>query len=85
MGNYPDNEAFSRFISTVNAKVMARATQLERMQERIPESDYQQLQYVISESGWDAQGVTMDVARRTQASLSGRVGEQRLIHLPAHP
>jgi SRSO17 transposase len=49
------------------------------MQERIPDSDYQQLQYFISESDWDAQGVMMEVARRTQASLSGQRGEQGLI------
>jgi|GEM_PF-4545450 hypothetical protein len=32
------------------------------MQERIPGSDYEQLQYFVSESDWDAQGVMMDVA-----------------------
>lgn len=52
---------------------------MERMQERIPDSDYQQLQYFISESDWDAQGVMMEVAQRTQASLSGQPGEQGLI------
>jgi hypothetical protein len=35
---------------------------VERMQERIPGSDYEQLQYFVSESDWDAQGVMMDVA-----------------------
>lgn len=49
------------------------------MQERIPGSDYQQLQYFISESDWDAQGVIMEVARRTQASLLGQPGEQGLV------
>lgn len=49
------------------------------MHERIPDSDYQQLQYFISESDWDAQGLMMEVARRTQASLSGQRGEQGLI------
>jgi len=49
------------------------------MQERIPESDYQQLQYFVSESDWNAHGVMMDVARRTQDSLSGQPGEQGLL------
>jgi len=49
------------------------------MQERIPGSDYQQLQYFVSESDWDAQGVMMDVTRRTQDSLSGQPGEQGLL------
>lgn len=49
------------------------------MQERIPDSDYQQLQYFISESDWEAQGVMMEVAQRTQTSLSGQSGEQGLM------
>ena len=49
------------------------------MQERIPDSDNQQLQYFISESGWEAQGVMMEVAQRTQTSLSGQPGEQGLM------
>ncbi len=49
------------------------------MQERIPDSDYQQLQYFISESDWEAQGVMTEVAQRTQTSLSGQPGEQGLM------
>jgi hypothetical protein len=53
---------------------MARTTPIERMHERIPDSGHQQLQYFISESDWDAQGVIMEVAQRTQASLLGQAG-----------
>ena len=34
---------------------------IERMQERIPESNYQQLQHFISESGWSAGEVIKEV------------------------
>ncbi|MEZ4967669.1 MAG: IS701 family transposase [Saprospiraceae bacterium] len=50
---------------------------IERMQERIPNSEYQQLQHFISHSPWDAFGVMHEVARRTESSfehISGSVG-----------
>ena len=49
------------------------------MQERIPDSDYQQLHHFISESNWDAFGVMRTVATQTQQSLSGLKGGQGLL------
>lgn len=49
------------------------------MQERIPDSDYQQLHHFISESSWDAFGVMKTVATQTQQSLQALPGEQGLI------
>ena len=49
------------------------------MQERIPESNYQQLQYFISESGWSAQEVIKEVGRQTARSLAPLKGERGLI------
>lgn len=49
------------------------------MQERIPDSNYQQLQYFISESNWDSAGVILEVARKTQATLSYVAGSQGLL------
>jgi SRSO17 transposase len=49
------------------------------MTERIPESNYQQLQHFISESEWDAEGVIEDVARNTNRSLGSLAGEKGLI------
>ena len=40
---------------------------IERMQERVVDSNYQQLQYFMSESNWDYQGVIMEVSGKTQA------------------
>jgi len=49
------------------------------MVERIPESNYQQLQHFISESEWDGAAVMRDVARNTNKSLESLVGEKGLI------
>jgi SRSO17 transposase len=49
------------------------------MTERIPDSNYQQLQHFISESEWDGQAVMKEVARRTNQSLAGLKGEKGLI------
>ena len=49
------------------------------MIERIPESNYQQLQYFISESEWDAKVVMKEVARNTNHSLESLSGEKGLI------
>lgn len=49
------------------------------MVERIPESNYQQLQHFISESEWDAKAVMRDVARNTNQSLESVKGEKGLI------
>ena len=57
----------------------ARAAPIERMQERIPNSDYQQLHHFISESTWDAFGVMRTVATQTQQSLSRLKGQQGLL------
>ena len=52
---------------------------VERMVERIPESNYQQLQHFISESEWDARAVIKEVARNTNQSLESLRGEKGLI------
>ncbi len=52
---------------------------IERMTERIPESNYQQLQHFISESEWDGKAVMQEVARKTNRSLESLVGEKGLI------
>ena len=49
------------------------------MTERIPESNYQQLQHSISESEWDAKAVMQDVAENTNLSLEFLTGEKGLI------
>ena len=49
------------------------------MVERIPDSNYQQLQHFISESEWDWKGVIEDVARNTNRSLESLEGEKGLI------
>lgn len=49
------------------------------MVERIPDSQYQQLQHFISESEWDAKAVMRDVARNTNRSLESLKGEKGLI------
>lgn len=49
------------------------------MTERIPESNYQQLQHFISDSEWDARAVGRDVARNTNLSLESLTGEKGLI------
>ena len=49
------------------------------MQERIPNSNYEQLQHFISESGWSAEEVIKEVGRQTARSLAGLKGEKGLI------
>jgi len=49
------------------------------MQERLPDSDYQQLHHFISHSPWDAFGVMGEVARKTQHSLSIVAGSAGLL------
>lgn len=49
------------------------------MTERIPDSNYQQLQHFISESEWDGQAVMKEVARKTNHSLESLKGEKGLI------
>jgi len=49
------------------------------MVERIPESNYQQLQHFISDSEWDALAVMNDVAENTNQSLEFLTGEKGLI------
>jgi len=49
------------------------------MVERVPESNYQQLQHFISESEWDAKAVMKDVAENTNLSLEALAGEKGLI------
>ncbi len=49
------------------------------MVERIPESNYQQLQHFISDSEWDAKAVINDVAENTNLSLESLAGEKGLI------
>ena len=49
------------------------------MVERIPDSNYQQLQHFISESEWDGKAVMKEVARKTNQSLEFLKGEKGLI------
>jgi len=49
------------------------------MIERVPDSNYQQLQHFISESEWDAKAVMGAVARKTNQSLESVQGEKGLI------
>jgi SRSO17 transposase len=49
------------------------------MQERLPDSDYQQLQHFISHSPWDAFGVMREVGRKTQQSLVAVAGSVGLL------
>lgn len=49
------------------------------MTERIPDSNYQQLQHFISESEWDGKAVMEEVARKTNRSLEFLRGEKGLI------
>jgi SRSO17 transposase len=49
------------------------------MTERIPESNYQQLQHFISESEWDGKAVMKEVARKTNESLEFLKGEKGLL------
>jgi SRSO17 transposase len=52
---------------------------IERMHERIPDSDYQQLHHFISESSWDAFGVMRSVAQNTERSLAKLPHQQGLL------
>jgi len=47
--------------------------------ERVPNSNYQQLQHFISDSEWDGAGVMRDVAKNTNLSLESLAGEKGLI------
>ena len=49
------------------------------MVERIPDSNYQQLQHFISHSEWDGKAVMKEVARKTNRSLESLAGEKGLI------
>ena len=48
---------------------------VERMNERLPDSSYDALHHFISESNWDGQAVMDEVARRVQATLGEVAGE----------
>jgi SRSO17 transposase len=52
---------------------------VERMNERLPDSTYDALHHFISVSDWDGQAVVDEVARRVQASLLLLGGEQGLL------
>ena len=55
---------------------------VERMNERLPDSSYDALHHFISESTWDGQLVMDEVARQVQATLAevaGEEGEQGLL------
>lgn len=49
---------------------------IERMVERIPESDYEQLQHFISDSPWDGRGVMDAVAEKVQETLALPVADE---------
>lgn len=52
---------------------------IERMVERIPNSNYQQLQHFISDSPWDGQAVMREVAVNANQSLEALAGEKGLL------
>ena len=52
---------------------------VERMNERLPDSTYDALHHFISESAWDGTVVMDEVARRVQATLGLVAGEQGLL------
>ncbi len=52
---------------------------VERMNERLPDSSYDALHHFISESTWDGQAIMDEVARRVQATLGEVAGEQGLL------
>ena len=52
---------------------------VERMNERLPDSTYDALHHFISESSWDGLAVMDEVARRVQAPLGEVAGEQGLL------
>ncbi len=54
------------------------------MVERVPESNYQQLQHFISVSEWDGAAVMNEVARNTNLSLESLAGEKGLMVKTLH-
>jgi len=52
---------------------------VERMNERLPDSSYDALHHFISVSDWDGQAVLDEVARRVQATRAAVTGEQGLL------
>lgn len=52
---------------------------VERINERLPDSSYDALHHFISESNWDGLAVMDEVARRVQATLGAVAGEQGLL------
>ena len=52
---------------------------VERMNERLPDSSYDALHHFISVSDWDGQAVMDEVARRVAATLGEVAGEQGLL------
>lgn len=52
---------------------------VERMNERLPDTGYDALHHFISVSDWDGQAVMDEVARRVQATLAAEAGEQGLL------
>ena len=52
---------------------------VERMNERLPDSNYDALHHFISVSDWDGLAVMDEVARRVQATLGEVAGEQGLL------
>ena len=52
---------------------------VERMNERLPDASYDALHHFISVSDWDGQAVMDEVARRVQVTLGAVAGEQGLL------
>lgn len=53
--------------------MQARRKNMERMEEVVPECDYQSLHHFVSESAWDAQAVSDQVAVEADRLLGGSV------------
>jgi SRSO17 transposase len=51
--------------------MQARRKNMERMEEAVPDCDYQSLQHFLSDSGWDARAVLDQVATEADRHLGG--------------
>ncbi len=63
----------------INGLFHACRSNVERMNERLPDSSYDALHHFSSVSDWDGLAVMDEVARRVQATPSGVGGEQGLL------
>jgi hypothetical protein len=62
-------------VSNIKGLFHACRSNVERMDERLPDSNYDALHHFISVSAWDGLALMDEVARRVQASLAPLGGE----------